>query len=75
MSAKFLRDQPTAVVWRGNGETSECQYQMQDLSQVSFTNLKGEEETFKHHLDRTFTDALLSIKDGKIITVLLKLTC
>ncbi|MGR5126226.1 serine hydrolase domain-containing protein [Photobacterium swingsii] len=59
---------PTAVVWRGNGEVSHFEYNKQDLSKITFTNLKGQQETFQHHLDRTFNDGLLIIKDGKIIT-------
>lgn len=59
---------PTAVVWRGDGKTHQFEYNKQDLSNITYTNLAGEQETFRAHLNRTFTDGLLIIKDGKIIT-------
>ncbi|MCL1092387.1 serine hydrolase domain-containing protein [Shewanella kaireitica] len=59
---------PTAVVWRGDGEAHQFEYNRQDLNNITFTNLNGDTESLRSHLDRTFTDGLLILKDGKIVT-------
>ncbi|MGR5193480.1 serine hydrolase domain-containing protein [Vibrio rotiferianus] len=59
---------PTAVVWRGDGEVCEFETDLQDLGDITFTNVKGELETFQSMLDRTFSDGVLILKDGKIVT-------
>ncbi|NOH27281.1 serine hydrolase domain-containing protein [Vibrio mediterranei] len=59
---------PTAVVWRGDGKPHQFEHNHQDLNSITFTNLNGETETLRSHLDRTFTNALLILKDGKIVT-------
>ncbi|UPQ89055.1 serine hydrolase domain-containing protein [Vibrio sinaloensis] len=59
---------PTATVWRGDAEESQFEYQKQDLSEIQYTNVKGESETFAELLERTFSDGVLILKDGKIIT-------
>lgn len=59
---------PTAVVWRGDGKAHQFEYNRQNLNNITFTNLNGETESLRSHLDRTFTDGLLILKDGKIVT-------
>jgi len=59
---------PTAVVWRGDGPESQFEVQEQDLGGITYTNTKGETETFQAMLDRTFSDGVLILKDGKIVT-------
>lgn len=59
---------PTAVVWRGEGDVSKFAYNLQDLGDISYTNSKGEVESFEQLIKRSFTDGVLILKDGKVIT-------
>lgn len=58
---------PTAVIWRGDGKEYKFKYAKKDLGHIKYVNKAGKQETLKELLDRSFTDGLVVLKDGKIL--------
>lgn len=59
---------PTVDVPRGTGPVSALDADLQDFSDVSFTSVTGEDKTVVDCLSETYTDGLLVMSRGKIVT-------
>ncbi len=59
---------PTTRMRRGPHPSVAPPEQHQDLSSITYAGLGGESRTLKQMLDATFTDAMLVLKDGVVVT-------
>lgn len=58
---------PTVEVWRGNGHRSRLLETSRDLDTVGVPAVDGSPSTLAAHLDETYTDGFLVLKDGRIV--------
>ncbi|MBN9250710.1 MAG: serine hydrolase, partial [Mesorhizobium sp.] len=57
---------PTVEVWRGNGHASRLDHDHRDLDDLRFETEAGT-TTLATHLDDSYTDGFLVLKDGRIV--------
>ncbi|MCX5969926.1 MAG: serine hydrolase [Coprothermobacterota bacterium] len=57
----------TADVWRGAGPVAPLEYELRDLSQVTYQNRSGAQFTFDEMVELSCTDGLVILHRGKII--------
>ncbi len=56
-----------ADVWRGSGPAAEFEYDLRDLSAVTYQNRAGETFTFDDMVEMSYTDGIVVLHKGKII--------
>jgi CubicO group peptidase (beta-lactamase class C family) len=59
---------PTANVWRGGGPPSPLPAAPRDLDAIAFTSLDGEAMDFARLLARTYTDGIVVLHRGRIVS-------
>ncbi len=57
----------TAEVWRGDAPASALASDLQNLKHVTFRNTAGETFTFDDMIERSYTDAIIVMHQGKVI--------
>jgi CubicO group peptidase (beta-lactamase class C family) len=57
----------TADVWRGAGPVAPLEYELRDLSQVTYQNRAGAQFTFDEMVELSCTDGIVILQRGKII--------
>ncbi len=59
---------PMAVVWRGRGTVEEFEEDRENLNTIRFRDHRNRQKSVEQWLPATFTDGLLVLKDGEIVT-------
>ena len=57
----------TADMWRGSGPVAQFDYDLQDMSQVTYQNRLGQQFTFNDMVELSYTDGIVVLHQGKII--------
>src|SRR5262249_49970991 len=57
----------TADVWRGRGAVVPFEYDLRDLSHVTYQNRAGASFTFDDMVEMSYTDGILVLHHGKVI--------
>ncbi len=58
---------PTVEVWKGAGHASRLPRAERDLDALAVTDSAGRPSTLLDHLDESYTDAFLVLKDGAVV--------
>ncbi|MBX3577587.1 MAG: serine hydrolase [Rhizobiaceae bacterium] len=58
---------PTVEVWRGTGHRSRLEETPHDLDGITVDAVDGSPSTLAGHLDETYTDGILVLKDGRAV--------
>jgi len=61
---------PTARLRRGSGKASELVVRERDLSDITYPGLDGRDHSIAQWFEETYTDALLIMKEGVVVTEL-----
>ncbi|GAA5528421.1 hypothetical protein [Herpetosiphon gulosus] len=58
---------PVADVWHGTEPSSRFEYDLHDLDSISYKNYLGQELSFNHMVEQSYTDGLMVLHRGKVI--------
>ncbi|ABX05514.1 MAG TPA: 6-aminohexanoate hydrolase [Herpetosiphon sp.] len=58
---------PVADVWRGTEPSSPFEYDLHDLDSITYKNYLGQELSFNHMVEQSYTDGLMVLHRGKVI--------